>query len=173
MDAYLRALQLSEVKRYEEAVGLFIEHLAQFPDDDEAHAQLALTRLDMPGERRKALESIDAAIALDADCPDYHAYRALILTVLDRDRDALKSADAAIGLEPELVVGIGKFAQARAVEALDGMNLKTGSILHPSPASPLANRGWAAQATSQLQEMGIELTRPEIGDSQGRRRKES
>ena len=30
-----------------------------------------------------------------------------------------------------------------------------GRILHPSPASPQANRGWAEQAVRQLQELGV------------------
>ena len=32
---------------------------------------------------------------------------------------------------------------------------RIGKILHPSPASPAANRGWAKTATRQLQELGI------------------
>ena len=60
-------------------------------------------------------------------------------------------------LEPRLVIGIGRFAESRATEALAGMSLETGSILHPSPASPLANRGWEGQATSQLLGLGVEL----------------
>ena len=49
-------------------------------------------------------------------------------------------------LEPQLLIGIGKFAQDRAREALAGLGIRTGRILHPSPASPVANRGWAGQA---------------------------
>ena len=30
-----------------------------------------------------------------------------------------------------------------------------GRVLHPSPASPAANRDWAGTATRQLQELGI------------------
>lgn len=58
---------------------------------------------------------------------------------------------------PRLVVGIGSFAEKRARIALDGMNLQIGSILHPSPASPVANRGWEAQAMQQLARLGIRL----------------
>ncbi|HAE10628.1 MAG TPA: single-stranded DNA-binding protein, partial [Opitutae bacterium] len=32
---------------------------------------------------------------------------------------------------------------------------KIGKILHPSPASPAANRGWAEAAARQLEEQGI------------------
>jgi single-strand selective monofunctional uracil DNA glycosylase len=58
-------------------------------------------------------------------------------------------------LEPDLVVGIGTFAEGRAQEALAGYSVKIGRILHPSPASPAANRGWAPQATKQLLSLGV------------------
>lgn len=59
-------------------------------------------------------------------------------------------------LQPEWVIGIGNWAETRAMEALSDMHeLKFGRILHPSPASPIANRGWADAATRQLVELGI------------------
>ena len=36
-------------------------------------------------------------------------------------------------------------------------DVECGRILHPSPASPVANRGWAAQATKELQALGVEV----------------
>lgn len=62
---------------------------------------------------------------------------------------------------PRLVVGIGAFAEARAREALAPLGAdapRVGTILHPSPASPLANRGWAERAESQLAALGFDLT---------------
>ncbi|KFB70156.1 uracil-DNA glycosylase family protein [Candidatus Accumulibacter vicinus] len=58
-------------------------------------------------------------------------------------------------LQPEWVIGVGAFAETRAAGALAGMKVRTGRVLHPSPASPLANQGWAAAATRQLVELGI------------------
>lgn len=58
-------------------------------------------------------------------------------------------------LEPEWVVGVGGFAETRAREALAGRVPRFGRVLHPSPASPAANRGWAAAATRELVEQGI------------------
>ncbi len=58
-------------------------------------------------------------------------------------------------MQPEWVVGVGKFAESRAAEALAGTGIKIGTVLHPSPASPAANRGWAEQATRQLESLGI------------------
>jgi single-strand selective monofunctional uracil DNA glycosylase len=34
-------------------------------------------------------------------------------------------------------------------------DIKLGKILHPSPASPVANRGWSQAVTKQLIELGI------------------
>ena len=58
-------------------------------------------------------------------------------------------------LEPEWLIGIGAFAQERARMALAGMEIRIGKVLHPSPASPAANRGWAEAATRQMLAQGI------------------
>ncbi|MDX9886951.1 uracil-DNA glycosylase family protein [Thauera sp.] len=79
-------------------------------------------------------------------------------------RPLLEACDAHLhalvaALQPEWVIGIGNWAEKRATEALGGATgvpgLKFGRILHPSPASPAANRGWAEAATKQLRDMGI------------------
>ncbi|AWI76192.1 MAG: single-stranded DNA-binding protein [Azoarcus sp.] len=59
-------------------------------------------------------------------------------------------------LEPEWVIGIGVWAEQRALGALgDVAGLRFGRILHPSPASPAANRGWSEAASKQLIDLGI------------------
>ena len=60
-------------------------------------------------------------------------------------------------LRPRRVIGVGRFARDRAARALEGTEVEVGQILHPSPASPAANRGWAEQAERQLREMGVKL----------------
>ncbi len=60
-------------------------------------------------------------------------------------------------LEPRLVVGVGGFAEARAAAALAGSGVSVGRILHPSPASPAANRGWRQAAERQLEALGVGL----------------
>ncbi len=56
----------------------------------------------------------------------------------------------------ERVIGIGGFAEARARDALAGVpGIRFERILHPSPASPAANRGWSEQATKQMQALGL------------------
>ena len=60
-------------------------------------------------------------------------------------------------LEPEWLIGIGDFAAKRGGAIVEKMesNIRIGQILHPSPASPAANRGWAARATEQLIQLGV------------------
>ena len=58
-------------------------------------------------------------------------------------------------LKPEWLVAVGGFAEKRAETALDGLKVRIGKILHPSPASPAANRGWSEQATKQMKAQGI------------------
>ncbi len=60
-------------------------------------------------------------------------------------------------LEPEWAIGIGKFAESQARDALtrEFPNVKIGTVLHPSPASPIANRGWGPQAEAQLRALQI------------------
>ena len=58
-------------------------------------------------------------------------------------------------LEPEWLVAVGGFAEKRAEIALKGLKVRIGKILHPSPASPTANRGWAEQATKQMKTQGV------------------
>ncbi len=59
-------------------------------------------------------------------------------------------------LRPEFLIGVGGFAEVRLerAAAMACSKAKIGRILHPSPASPAANRGWAAAATRQLVELG-------------------
>lgn len=86
-------------------------------------------------------------------------------------------------LEPQWVIGIGGYAARRVEVVLGGAKrarrvagtgtgtgaaggaaaagatrpcaVRIGQILHPSPASPLANRGWAAQVDAQLEALGV------------------
>lgn len=63
-------------------------------------------------------------------------------------------------LEPKRLIGIGGFAEARARKAAGGIlesMVDIGRVLHPSPASPLANRGWAERAEADFKQLGIRL----------------
>jgi single-strand selective monofunctional uracil DNA glycosylase len=58
-------------------------------------------------------------------------------------------------LQPEWIIGIGAFAKNRAELVCGKSNARIGQILHPSPASPIANRDWPGTATKQLVELGV------------------
>ncbi len=58
-------------------------------------------------------------------------------------------------LEPEWVVGVGKFAEKKAKSILGDSDVRVGNVLHPSPASPQANKDWAGTAVKQFKEQGI------------------
>jgi single-strand selective monofunctional uracil DNA glycosylase len=60
-------------------------------------------------------------------------------------------------LQPNLIIGVGRFATDRAKAALVERHIPIGTVLHPSPASPAANRGWAEAAEKQLKSLGLRL----------------
>lgn len=66
-------------------------------------------------------------------------------------------AEATRILQPEWLLGVGGFAEGRIREVVEreGLEVKVGSVLHPSPASPAANKGWARQAEAQLKALGV------------------
>ena len=65
--------------------------------------------------------------------------------------------EAISALEPDWAIGVGGFARKRLEAALAGMACppRLGQVLHPSPASPAANRGWAQAADRALEELGV------------------
>jgi single-strand selective monofunctional uracil DNA glycosylase len=60
-------------------------------------------------------------------------------------------------LQPEWALGVGGFAEKRLLEVAPGAvpSARVGMILHPSPASPVANRGWAQAVDRQLAALGV------------------
>jgi single-strand selective monofunctional uracil DNA glycosylase len=82
-----------------------------------------------------------------------------------RERHALEEVcDQALrslvsDLAPRRVVGIGKYAEARARIALSNDDIPIDCIPHPSPANPAANRGWARLIDVQLLPLVDQSTR--------------
>lgn len=58
-------------------------------------------------------------------------------------------------LQPAWLIGVGDFAARRAALVFAEPPPRIGRILHPSPASPAANRGWAAAAEKQLCDLAV------------------
>ena len=59
-------------------------------------------------------------------------------------------------LQPEWLIGVGGFAEAQAQKlAASFPKMRIGRILHPSPASPAANRDWSGNVTRTLEGLGV------------------
>jgi single-strand selective monofunctional uracil DNA glycosylase len=59
-------------------------------------------------------------------------------------------------LDPQWLIGVGGFAEARFQAVAGGdPGRKITRILHPSPASPAANRDWAGTVTKSLRDTGL------------------
>lgn len=60
--------------------------------------------------------------------------------------------------DPKWLIGVGAFAENCLKRVVQNRELNVqniGRILHPSPASPAANRDWAGTATKQLCDLGV------------------
>ncbi|WP_038158955.1 uracil-DNA glycosylase family protein [Verrucomicrobium sp. BvORR106] len=63
---------------------------------------------------------------------------------------------AVTALQPEWVIGVGGFAEGRALLLKAKFpDLKIGRVLHPSPASPAANKDWAGNVTKTMENLGL------------------
>lgn len=67
-----------------------------------------------------------------------------------------------LGLLPwDHLIGVGAYAEKRLQAVIEQMpaglpsHARIGRILHPSPASPAANRDWSGQVRRQLHEAGV------------------
>lgn len=76
--------------------------------------------------------------------------KAALFAACDRHLRAIVAA-----LQPEWLIGVGNFAVRRAEHLFQDGSLKLGRILHPSPASPAANRNWKGLAIRQLEALGV------------------
>lgn len=74
----------------------------------------------------------------------------------------ITACDAALSqtieyLSPRYVIGIGVFAATRINTVCRGSGRITGRITHPSPANPLANKGWSQRVRFEMEKLGIQL----------------
>lgn len=60
-------------------------------------------------------------------------------------------------LQPQFLIGVGAYAEKKLQTAAEAINYQAtfGRILHPSPASPAANRDFAGTAWKQLKELKV------------------
>ena len=58
-------------------------------------------------------------------------------------------------LRPSYLIGVGSYAENCLQRNFSSQVYIIDKILHPSPASPLANNGWDQQATNKIKALGI------------------
>jgi len=98
---FKHAQYLRDLGRHEEAVAHLHTHLAHHPDDSMGYIELAINRMNMPGQLANALEDAKRATGLMAGEPFPLALQSRILSRLDREKEALPMADSAIALDPD------------------------------------------------------------------------
>jgi single-strand selective monofunctional uracil DNA glycosylase len=75
----------------------------------------------------------------------------------------LRACDEALAglidhFQPQVVIGVGQFAEARLRAVADGKpGVQVGRVPHPSPASPAANQDWAGQMNRAWDALGLTL----------------
>lgn len=63
-------------------------------------------------------------------------------------------------LNPNNLIGVGAYAEKcfkRVVKKYDINNVRVFKVLHPSPASPMANKGWEEYVVKQIKDYKIKL----------------
>jgi single-strand selective monofunctional uracil DNA glycosylase len=140
---------------------------------------LACTRREVSGERLWgwARESFGAARDFFKDffVANYCPLMFLTENGANLTPDRLKAPDALALFEacdralrrsveflgPRHVVGVGRFAAGRAARALAGLPVEIGTVTHPSPANPTANKGsYADRIRAELKALGIGTPAP-------------
>lgn len=96
-----RAQLLRERGRHDEAVATLLSHLVHQPEDPNAFIELALNRVDLPGQLNQALADARTAGGLAPGQPYPLSLQSRILSQLKRFKEALALAESAISIDPE------------------------------------------------------------------------
>jgi single-strand selective monofunctional uracil DNA glycosylase len=76
--------------------------------------------------------------------------RTLIQEFCDRHLERILDA-----VQPRFAVGVGAYAEQCFRRVIGGRPIEVVRILHPSPASPAANKDWVGKVTEQLNVAGV------------------
>jgi tetratricopeptide (TPR) repeat protein len=107
---------LRQQGRYAEAEKYLQQAIGEQPSHAEGYYELAFCYCNWSGHGKKALETIDRAIALDPNRAEFFSLRAWILGNLDRNKEAIQVGDLALELNPYSVLALN--AQTRAYSDL-------------------------------------------------------
>lgn len=58
-------------------------------------------------------------------------------------------------LNPEALIGVGKYAEAKLLSVNTDSGRIVSSIIHPSPGNPQANVDWDGKTVSKMKELGL------------------
>src|SRR5579862_7582060 len=112
-----RGVLLMEQQRFADAADFFRRALAQNPRDAFAFNRLAICQLQLPAERKQALETIERALECEPNDSANHAVKAFVLCSLERPKDGLVSAREATALDPDSTMALN--AEAFALSGLE------------------------------------------------------
>jgi tetratricopeptide (TPR) repeat protein len=107
---------LRDQRRYAESEKFLQEAIALQPASADAYYELAFCYCNWDGHEAKGLETIDRAISLEPNRSEFFALRAWILGNLNRNKEAILTADQALELNPQNVLALN--AQTRAYNDL-------------------------------------------------------
>jgi tetratricopeptide (TPR) repeat protein len=91
---------LIQQSRYDLAEAELRQALGNDPENAEAHALLALVKIEL-GQKKEAVEEAEAAVGLDPDDAGKHYFLALVHHRCDRENEAFSAVQEAIRLDPE------------------------------------------------------------------------
>ncbi len=140
---FSHARLLRERGRHEEAVSALLSHLARHPQDPLAYMELALNRMEIDGQLNLALEDARTASGLLPDLCHPLALQSRILSELERHKEALALAEAAVTMDPEALdcwnakavalIGLSRWKEAeeasRTALSLDSDNESASNLL--------------------------------------------
>ncbi|MDF1751842.1 MAG: tetratricopeptide repeat protein [Verrucomicrobiales bacterium] len=163
-------LLLLEQGRLEDAESCFIGLLAREPENDFVHSRLAVCRMQQPGRKKDALESIENAIQLRPDDDYYHGLKSLILSGLYRSKEALESADLAISMNPDSSFNYGAKAAAlcelhRWAEAEENCRVALSIDPYDSNASHILTNVLRLQGKSDENQLAVDVQLSENPES--------
>jgi tetratricopeptide (TPR) repeat protein len=95
-----RGMMLRQTGRFALAENSLQQAIGLEPNNPLGYYQLAFCYCNWDGHAKKALATVDRAIALQPNHADSHALRAWILGNLNRHKDAIKTAEQALALDP-------------------------------------------------------------------------
>ena len=138
-----KGLILLKQSRYKDAAQIFKDALSQHPQDSYVLYLLASCLYHLPGQLKIAVQTIDQALRLEPNYPEHHELKALILSGLNKHKEALLAIDDALNLNPYsayahanksyIFIGMQKWTQAEGVArealSLDPNNLFAGNML--------------------------------------------